>query len=436
MSSQTEQAQEPLLVAIQGVSPRSRAVLDRFFATQTDPPCRIVDDPTFARVAILDLDGPKRGELLVGFRQQFRGPTLVLSARDPRLEDAKWIAKPVKPSVLLSALADASRQAVDASDGATATELSGDDNVASATTSNAKPATAFVAVPTGFAERIESPASTLARAETQIAAADRAASIGDSASLAASMEHKRGTILTSGLMQTERRRHPSYGILDEDVYLDPNERDRCFYDPSRYFQGTLQTALRQAHQTQLPLRIKLKDVDKGITLFPVQQWVQSDVRENFLRSLVMVQGSGEGVEFESLSADTLPIDGEHHEARLQTEFDLMWKVALWSSLGRAPIGTDPEQPIELSRWPNFSRIFISYHAIQIAALWSQRPVSLMQTARTLGIEHRYVFTFFAAASAVGVVRAVKRAPVELRSVPFEQQPGFFGRFLGYLGARD
>ena len=84
----------------------------------------------------------------------------------------------------------------------------------------------------------------------------------------------------------------------------------------------------------------------------------------------------------------------------------MWKLALRTSQGRVPQGTDLESPVKLIRWPNFTRYEVTPHALRIAALWAKHPASLVDTAKILMIPQQYVFAFYSATFATNMVMHV------------------------------
>lgn len=425
-----------LTVALVGVSSRSRAVLNMFFATKAGHFCRLVEDLSQAQVGIVDLDGPQASKILAEYRRAFRGPTLAMSVRDPELDDTVWLAKPVKTNALLAALMALRKLLTQAAPIAIAApqEITPEPAPSVEKGSSDSPATER-GEPTLKAASMASEAALdatppdtdeTATPSTAVAKPDKAAMRASNAS-----DVRRA----AGLAETERRRHPSYGTLDDADYKDPKQRHHSFYDPMAYLQGAVQKAFEVARDRQRPLRLKIQSDGIGLVIFPDRLEVQSEIREHLLRSLSMVKHGGDSVTVELLSADTKP-SLSSNDARLQTQSGLSWKIALWTSLGRAPIGTDPSQPVTLLRWPNFTRVFISKHAIRIAALWSQQPTSLFDTARILEIEHRYVFSFYAAASAIGIVAYGDSIDSKHRPGGKTTQSGILGRLLTYLGARD
>lgn len=410
-----------------GFSTHARAALEVFFSTQGRSAWEFVEDYALAEIGIVDLDGPHGRKLLADYRQRFQGPTLVLSVQDPQLSDSTWIRKPVVPAELLAAL-----KSIDRTNPTAAPPVP----VPAATI----PATAAGAVPQrDSVDTGEADAPAAAPADPVDTAGLPAPAASEAPARAAHSDDRaaRDPGRAAGLAVTERRRHPSYGVLDDAMYADPKLRGQFFYDPADYFQGVLKRAIDRSCKTGIPVRIKLDESgsSRHIDIFPKEHKILSDVREYFLRSLSIGKGAGDLATVETLPESEVP-GGVSGDARMQNETSLLWKVALWSALGRVPVGTDPERPVRLVYWPNFTRIFIPHHAMQIAVLWSRRPTSLLETARILGIEYRYVFAFYSAAAATGAAEQVPGWKASGEVAKHAVQRGFLGRLLGYLGARD
>ena len=120
---------------------------------------------------------------------------------------------------------------------------------------------------------------------------------------------------------------------------------------------------------------------------------------------------------------------------------LEWDLALWASRGRLPCGTHLDHPIRLHCWPNLTRLAVPPEAMRIASLWSRGSISLRETVRVLGVPQRYVFAFYSACHALGLVEQIS-LPSALpgsRLAPAQPAPpprGLFKRLLGkLLGAR-
>jgi len=409
-----------------GLDPDVRTTLEAVLRKNAPPAWLFVDDMAVADIGIVDLDAHDSTQLLGVYRARCSGPTLVLAVGDPGLDDAIWVSKPLKPAALLAALGTAIERIA-----------------------TAGMARGVVSTPE-FAPKVEcaNDVATKTSKGTQIDAASAADTTADTVAdntspftvSPANKQHLtdknlRDIAKAAGLTQTERRRHPSYGSIENQAYLDPTQCHLCFYDPKDYLQDTLRRGIDMARSENLPVRIMLGHDNNGISVFPTHDCVQSEVREHFLRSLSMVKGGNAIATFQYLSAGTR-LTGTSAEPRLQTTSTLMWKVALWSAMGRVPTGTDPERPVKLAYWPNFTRIFLPHHAIQIAALWSHHPTSLFKTADMLGIEHRYVFSFYSAASAIGAVTFAHGGQPSTTMRDHTGQQHSSSRLLNYLGSRD
>jgi hypothetical protein len=80
-----------------------------------------------------------------------------------------------------------------------------------------------------------------------------------------------------------------------------------------------------------------------------------------------------------------------------SDFDeLLWKLALWTSRGRLPRGTDPAAAVRLRRAPDFPRFLVTPHAASICRLWLEKAVGLVESAACLRVPQRYVFALYCA----------------------------------------
>jgi len=136
----------------------------------------------------------------------------------------------------------------------------------------------------------------------------------------------------------------------------------------------------------------------------------SELDNNKLRTMTLLPLSNSHLRMTTLTeAEVI----EHLESPQFIEHQpldkFLWRVALWTSRGRVPKGTDLSKQIVLLHWPNFTRLIVTPYALKISAQWMAQPHSLLETAKTLEIPQRYVFAFFSAA------RAIQFAFVERRT---------------------
>ncbi|MES9905024.1 MAG: hypothetical protein ABW168_20400, partial [Sedimenticola sp.] len=233
------------------------------------------------------------------------------------------------------------------------------------------------------------------------------------------------------------RQGPEHGCCGsrEDIDLaDAKARKALFYYPEDYLQGAFEIATDLASSSGSAVKLKVRG---GKTLFflPQAGTVLSDVSDRLMRALC-VQSGESGKDFvitklkeseESLIADS---KGE------QCEIDpLLWKVTLWSSRGRVPVGTDLEGVVELDNWPNFTRLMVIPEFMRITALITQGEHSLVTVTESLGIAQRYVFSFYSACCALNLVSVDASAVAEKtgdRSVGDKKRHTMFGKILTHL----
>jgi len=127
---------------------------------------------------------------------------------------------------------------------------------------------------------------------------------------------------------------------------------------------------------------------------------------------------------------------EFNDSHEQPLDKFLWRVALWTSRGRVPKGTDLYKKIVLLYWPNFTRLIVTPYALKISALWMVQPHSLLETAKILEIPQRYVFALFTAARAIQLAfvdRRIERRVSQSISTSGAKR-GIFQRLLARLRA--
>ncbi|MCG7931903.1 MAG: hypothetical protein N0E44_17870 [Candidatus Thiodiazotropha lotti] len=213
--------------------------------------------------------------------------------------------------------------------------------------------------------------------------------------------------------------------------IDPDNQAqlaKIYYDPQHYLQGHVQQALNQA--TRYNKNVTIEGPWPAIDMIIAKQQVMVDAGEKHLRPFCTVPDATREVE--------LQFHEQHKSATGRREYSIyafIWQLALWASRGRLPSGTNLTQPIYLRRWPNFSRLVVTPHALAIAALWTRQPRSLIDTAKSLGIPQRYVFAFYSAANAVQLAGETRRAVDTLLEPPAIKQAenrGLFSKLLSRL----
>lgn len=213
----------------------------------------------------------------------------------------------------------------------------------------------------------------------------------------AAPEEKTPASLGHGL-QTEDERDLC-GAMD-DIPATPGQPlpDRLFFNPDEYIIGHIHRAVEQAANTGRPHLVAGLPRLIGVRATPVPACI-TDFRDNQLRPLSMTQLPLTTARI--VSASTLPQTSGNEI--VHSSEDLLWNVAAWAARGRLPAGADPYRPVRLRAWPNCTKVFMSPHAMRIAALWTRTWASPVDIAARLGIAQRYVFSVYSSARFAGLI---------------------------------
>jgi hypothetical protein len=175
-----------------------------------------------------------------------------------------------------------------------------------------------------------------------------------------------------------------------------------YYNHQKNFQEILKNTIELSKSSGQPAHQFFQD-GKSITLLPKSNQCLNVISDSKLKPRCLL----------NLKPDQVQVLlSEYSESQLLIGTDvipqpldaLMWKVSLWSSRGRLPLGTTKDTAIGVSQWPNLTRLLTIPDFIRIAALWSKKPVSLTQTVEMLNIETGYVYAFFSACHALGLIQ--------------------------------
>jgi hypothetical protein len=215
--------------------------------------------------------------------------------------------------------------------------------------------------------------------------------------------------------------------------IDPNIHEQlasALYDPKLFLQGHVQSAIKVAFTRNEAIR--LETPWKSITILPQQGFVHILADEAQIRAACGIPFRNiVGMDVDAVSLQQAinikPVSPQELEEALGSK-DLvrldafLWKVALYTSKGRLPKGVDFNQGFYLKRWPCMTRLMLPPHAMRIAALLAQKPQSLFESARKMGIRQQYLFAFVSAAHALGLI-GQEVIPVEAETAPETEKPG-------------
>lgn len=155
---------------------------------------------------------------------------------------------------------------------------------------------------------------------------------------------------------------------------DPRQRGHSTYDPRRH----LQVACARAAASGKAQR--LRGPWRDILILPDTGEVIADLDEARLRSMTVIPVDGHGqVLLSELAAEEAEALRGASAGTPERQETFLWKVALWSSRGRLPGDTAWETPVRLRHWTNLTRLVLTPHALQLAALWVRRRCTLITT---------------------------------------------------------
>ena len=428
MNARTAEIERPIKVALLGFNSRTFNMLQMFFSSQGKGLAELVSERD-AEAAIFDLDALDGLQLWHKFARDGSRPALVLSVKEQTLEKAVWVRKPLN----LDTFAHAVDQLVQACR-SSATRLPGKIE------GTADPALVMrTASPPPSAPADSQPAP---KRRLPIAAARVLNAVPPGP-----MEPAPGQAFEAAINRSARLLKPAheddyyhrdlrsfYGDRSDNHYLDPEKRDELFYDPDKYLQGILATELENTRRTGLAVR--LEGLGKPLILLADKNLLLSDMRDQYLRGLCTQPSSILRVSSSRAAGLELPAS----QAALMVRGEsVLWKVALWTSRGRVPTGTALNQPVRLRRWPNFTRLSKTPHAVQIVAHWSRSPCSLSDTAEALQVPYRAVFGVFSACKALGLAdqdlgtMSSQRGGSPLADIPENTRRRLLGALLRKLG---
>ncbi len=219
--------------------------------------------------------------------------------------------------------------------------------------------------------------------------------------------------------------------LRDDVAADQLSEDpELRYDPDVHLVSAMREAYLVGIKWQVPTQL---DCSAGrIVVDPTRNLLLCDFDAGRLES-IFATPLGKRPKTRTLNRQEQAEVQEHapHEQGVRRLDDLLWRAGLLTAGGRLPIDSDPNRPVYLRHWPNLTRISAIPHAVRIAALWSAKGASLIETAALLGIPQRHVIAFYNGALALDLITEdgshIRRAQRKAG-----RNRGLLTRLLGWL----
>lgn len=205
----------------------------------------------------------------------------------------------------------------------------------------------------------------------------------------------------------------------EDVDINnPEKLKKIFYTPNKLFQSVVETACNKSRQLEKIIQV---NVLNNIFIFDYKEHrVYSPVGFSIIRPLCLIpynKSASYVIKDDSFRSELqkyFPVSNNKFSNRTveKKNWDMesfMWLISLWSSRGRIPHGINLHQPVYLLQWPNLTRLASIPHSVRIAALLYDQPYPLIEAAKKLRIEQRYVYAFYSACKAIGLAKESQRS---------------------------
>ncbi|MCG6863511.1 MAG: hypothetical protein LJE70_19970 [Chromatiaceae bacterium] len=260
---------------------------------------------------------------------------------------------------------------------------------------------------------------------------DIASPVAEEAAVTAQEQRSERRCATAAMRLDERNARGYIGSTPDIDAGDPRQVGKAQYDPDRFLAGTVSRAAAMAERDQRPVSVAGPSWSIVIRPNPTRAFV--NIENVHLRTLATLPLQGD-VNTTVLSHEESKRTYDGVKWRMPT---LQWMLTLMAARGRVPVGTDLNAKVKLMHWPNLTRLQAFPNAMRIASLWSRQPVSLMESAAVLGIPQRYVFSFYSAVQAIGVLDTGPTEPARqdrADNQPAQPQPrrSLFRKILAHL----
>lgn len=406
--------ERPIRVALFGMDGRTLKTMVLYL----QGPCRgiaVVVDELDAEVDIIDADFTNVNDLVTERQSKAPNrPILILSLRELSIEGTIFVKKPVQATELIAGLKEAN-------------EIISKGEV----TKNSQKSSKKISAP-----KTEAPISQVTKKDPEII---KEPEIKQKLEVKKNIntEETKKTSKHQAAKQINERGFSIY--IGSDARIDYSDRGQvlnAFFNPKNYFLGYVQSAFKIAREKARI--IQLNSSWEPIIIFPHSHDVWLDAEDKQLRVLAgfTIKSSNNGISLSSVN----PNISAGVKNKMDNFYDMdafLWKLAIWTSKGRYPNSLDINRPVYLKRWPNFTRLVITPHAIRISALLIKGPRTLTNIADSLKISPQYVFVFISAAYTLGLVGQAERevdqivAPPEVKAT---ESKGLFSKILGKLRA--
>ncbi len=362
-----------------GVDQRSREMLRMVFAGPGNGMYELAEEAV-ATAAIINMDSLGAEELLIKYRERHPSlPTILIAIKRPELElqgDSEFIfvQKPMRVDQLVKALGR---------------------------------------LPESLPVSSQPPPAALSSVKVKQATREA--------------QHSKRTRNATKILESIERNSATQEIN----FYEKNGDESLYFDASDLLLGYLLQARNQAFSSNQPVRIEDQLVGglKPITLLPQSAEVVTSMTDDDLKSLCFVKLDNAVNIRPFIPEQSGAIDVSAEKQSLDS---FIWKVAIWTSNGRVPVGTQVAANTSLKQWPNFTRLMMTPNALRISALWNDMPYSPLLVSKVLKVPVQHVFSFYTAAHAIGLLNTELQNKSTSVTVKKHQHRSLFKRILSHI----
>ncbi len=223
-----------------------------------------------------------------------------------------------------------------------------------------------------------------------------------------------------------------------------NNKFSLFYNPRDYLQSEMHSAAEYSMEKKVAVELWVMTGDERwgkIIFLPglgrvLTSFSDGELKQYCSTPLSLVNHKM----YRRKPKDTKELESRFGKERRGCSYEsFLWKAALYTSLGRLPQGTNLATTMHLKHWPNFTRLYPLGGSMRIATLLIDQPRTLPLIAKVLKMPVGRVFSFYSAASAIGIVETGEPMNVSLAkaTVPKKHRDHtLFGRILKRLRSGD
>lgn len=397
---------EAISISFLGVDERSMSAYEFFFNGIKDFPCELLDDHSQPQICLVDLDAYNIDEQYHKYRGEHPETyILLLSLADHTALDKKefFLKKPVKKDALQSSINEMYK--------VISGKIMPEDAIKKASIA-ASPASKF----DSNDESTQKVTINIQNNKFKIKAVDEQAE--ELKKKVVPIKEKTKTVTAqAGKLLTVANEKDFVGDLADIDLNDIDQIAKIYYEPNKFLQSVVEKVCLKSRQTEGIIQLNVLNY---IFYFDYQeQRVYSTVGPGIIRPLCLLPHENhvsykiKDLGFRQHLHEIMQSNKNQKTKKTQEKQSwnmeaFVWLITLWSSRGRLPKGTSLANPVYLMQWPNLTRLETLPHAVRISALLYQQPHTLPDIATRLGIEQRYVFSFYSACKAIGLANISKR----------------------------